>query len=118
MEDAMKAEEDMTVLEEMENTVVIVKSVRKVLLSINLSGMTTKKTVDTFVEELRWLQRCGHETPFPVFLAKQMKTNQCLQVEVAAHFWRLLQRPANEITKLLIQSCLILQYFLSYSECG
>ena len=100
MEEGMQTEEDMSVLEDMEKTVAVVKSVRKVLLAINLHGMTAKKTVETLVEELRWLQRCDHETPFPIFLVQQMKTSQCLQVEAAAHFWRLLQRPANEITKL------------------
>ena len=89
MEERMQTEEDMSVLEDMEKTVAVVKSVRKVLLAISVHGITATKSAETFVEQLRWLQRCDHETPFPIFLAKQMKTNQCLQVKVAAHFWRL-----------------------------
>ena len=99
MEQGMQTEEDMSVLEDMEKTVAVVKSVRKVLLAINVHGMTAKKTVETCVEDMRWLQRCDHEMPFPIFLV-QMKTSQCLQVEAAAHFWRLLQRPVNDTTKL------------------
>ena len=102
MEEAIQTEEDMTVLEGMESCLAIVKSARKVLLTINLHGMTAKSSVSTFVEELRWLQRCGHDVPFPIFLVKQMKTAQCLNVTDACHFWRLLQRLAHEIFNLLI----------------